>query len=131
MKKVNTWCTERSNALNGWAELVTLLALGSPCHAVTMHDGRRSAVRRQAWQAWQGWGEKCCAVVTLSSASRSDEMGVSYEAISTSNRTVQRGSRFAAAAQLDCSSFFFIVVPVFRDAMRCACDAMAWATSCY
>lgn len=28
-------------------------------------------------------------------SSRSDEVGVSYEAISTSNRTVQRGSRFA------------------------------------
>lgn len=40
---------------------------------------------RMAWKAWMGG--------PLSS--RSDEVGVSYEAISTSNRTVQRGSRFA------------------------------------
>lgn len=42
--------------------------------------------------------EMCCGSLVLSS--RSDEMGVSYEAISTSNRTVQRGSRFASRGSM-------------------------------
>lgn len=53
----------------------------------------------KGWDGQDGWMGRavCCGLLVLSS--RSDEMGVSYEAISSSNRTVQRGSRFAAAAQ--------------------------------
>lgn len=51
-----------------------------------------------------GWArtesEMCCVWLAVVLSSRSDEMGVSYEAISTSNRTVQRGSRFASRGSM-------------------------------
>lgn len=60
---------------------------------------------------------------------------VSYEAISTSNRTVQRGSRFAKprlkgpGPLIDFSSLsqvnFFCGTPISRDAMRCDLDSEA------
>ena len=109
-------CPERA----GWARD----ALGP---RVVRHDGW-TAVSGQGWDGQDGLDgrEVCCGSLVLSS--RSDEMGVSYEAISILNRTVQRGSRFAAAAQwplIDLSPsvvFFFCGPPIFRDEMRC--DAM-------
>lgn len=72
---------ERSNALNGRAGLVTLLAPGE-----ARQDGRRSAVSGQECLAMgrkMGRGNGCPVLcgspVVLSS--RSDEMGESYEAI--------------------------------------------------
>jgi hypothetical protein len=70
---------------------------------------------------------------------------VSYEAISTSNRTVQRGSRFAVPRlngpliDLFSHAFFFVAPQYFAmrpmrcDAMRCdamRCDVRARRHSC-
>lgn len=78
---------ERSNALNGRAGLVTLLAPGE-----AHHDGRRSAVSGQEGWQWAGkWvgetGARCLCGSPVVLSSRSDEMPESYEAIiSTSSQ---------------------------------------------